>query len=116
MVRTSGETQNASFETAFKLNDAGIPVLFQSGFEGYVPKTRVALFEAAIAVANGLDYEEALKALTIDAARIFGINERVGSLEQGKDADVVLFNGDPFEYTTQASVVIVDGKVISELN
>ncbi|MEX0770660.1 MAG: amidohydrolase family protein [Balneolaceae bacterium] len=112
MVRTSGGTQNASFETAGKLAEEGIPVLFQSGYEGYVPKTRVVLFEAAIAVANGLDYESALKALTIDAAAVLGIDNRVGTLESGKDADVVLFDGDPFEYTTKASVVIVDGKVV----
>lgn len=112
MVRTSGGTQNASFETAGKLADEGIPVLFQSGYEGYVPKTRVVLYEAAIAVANGLDYESALKALTVDAAAVLGIDNRVGTLESGKDADVVLFDGDPFEYTTKASVVIVDGEVV----
>lgn len=111
MVRTWGDTQNASFETAAKLKEAGIPVVFQSGYEGYVPKTRVALYEAAIAVANGLEYNDALEALTIDAARILGIDDRVGTLESGKDADVALFDGDPFEYTTQTSAVIVNGKV-----
>lgn len=116
MVRTWGETQNASFETASKLKEAGIPVLFQSGFEGYVPKTRVALFEAAIAVANGMDYEDAIRSLTIEAAQILGIDGRVGSIEQGKDADIVLYDGDPFEYTTRASIVIVDGKIVSESN
>jgi imidazolonepropionase-like amidohydrolase len=116
MVRTWGETQNASFETASKLKEAGIQVIFQSGYEGYVPKTRVALFEAAIAVANGLDPMEALRSLTIDAAYQFGIDDRVGSLEIGKDADLVLFNGDPFEYTTRAQAVIVDGEVVFELN
>jgi len=116
MVRTWGETQNASFETAAKLKEEGIPVIFQSGYEGYVPKTRVALFEAAIAVANGFEFMDALRALTIDAAYQFGIDDRVGSLEIGKDADLVLFNGDPFEYTTRAQAVIVDGEVVFELN
>ncbi|MEX0995194.1 MAG: amidohydrolase family protein [Balneolaceae bacterium] len=112
MVRTSGGTQNASFETAGHLAEAGIPVLFQSGFESYVPKTRVVLYEAAIAVANGMDYNDALKALTIDAATILGIENRVGTLENDKDADLVLFDGDPFEYTTKAAVVIVNGQVM----
>lgn len=114
MTRTWGESQNASFETAAKLTEAGIPVYFQSGYEGYVPKTRVALYEAAIAVANGLDRITALEALTIEPARLFGIDDRVGSLEPGKDADLVLFNGDPFEYITTTRAVIVDGKVVKE--
>lgn len=113
-VRTSGATANASFETAGKLRQAGIPFAFQSGYEGYVPKTRVILFEAAVAVANGLSREAALEALTIDPARILGIDGRVGSLAAGKDADVVLYDGDPFEYTTHVTTVIVDGKVVKE--
>ncbi|MFM8494364.1 MAG: amidohydrolase, partial [Planctomycetia bacterium] len=59
----AGETENASFETAATLRAAGIPIALQSGFEAYVPKTRVALFEAAIAAANGLSTEEALAAV-----------------------------------------------------
>ncbi|MDZ7714649.1 MAG: amidohydrolase family protein [Balneolaceae bacterium] len=111
-VRTYGGTQNASFETAGKLAEAGIPFAFQSGYEGYVPKTRIILFEAAIAVANGLSRVDALKALTIDAAKILGIDNRVGSLTKGKDADIVLYDGDPFEYTTHVTNVIIDGKVV----
>jgi len=90
MIRPFGEAKNSSFETAAKLHEAGIPVLFQSGYEGYVPKTRVAKFEAAIAAANGLGMENALHALTIGAAEMLGIDDRVGSLEEGKDADLVL--------------------------
>ncbi len=114
MIRTRGDAQNASFETAGMLHKAGIPVLFQSGFEGYVPKTRVVLFEAGIAVANGMDANAALEALTLDAAKILGIENRVGSIERGKDADLVLFDGDPFEYTTKATHVIIDGRVVKE--
>jgi imidazolonepropionase-like amidohydrolase len=114
MVRTYGDTRNASFETAQQLVNAGIPIALQSGYESYVPKTRVVLYEAAIAAANGLPFEKALGAITIDAARIIGVDKRVGSLEQGKDADVVLFDGDPFEYTTHVCGVIVDGNVVSE--
>jgi imidazolonepropionase-like amidohydrolase len=109
-----GETENLSFETAATLRAAGIPVALQSGYEGYVPKTRVALFEAAVAAANGLSTEEALAAITIDAATIVGVADRVGSLAPGKDGDVAVFDGDPFEYTTHCTAVVIDGNVVSE--
>jgi len=114
MVRNFRDTQNASFETAAKLKEAEIRFAFQSGYESYVPKTRIVLFEAAIAVANGLAFEDALAALTIDSARLLNIEKRVGSLEKGKDADIVLFDGDPFEYTTHVCAVIIDGVVVRE--
>ena len=112
MIRPSGEVKNASVETAAKLQEAGIPFAFQSGYEGYVPKTRIARYEAAIAAANGLGMEDALFATTLGAAQILGVDGRVGSLEQGKDADLVLFDGDPFEYLTQVEAVIIDGEVV----
>ena len=114
MVRPSGEQQNASFETAAALQEAGIPFAFQSAYEGYVPKTRVVLFEAGVAIANGLSMENALAAVTLGAARILGIDDRVGSIETGKDADLVLFDGDPFEYTSHVCAVVIGGEVVSE--
>lgn len=115
MYRAGGETENLSLETAAVLHKAGIQIALQSGYETYVPKTRVVLFEAAVAAANGLSFEEALASITIDAARILGINKSVGSLEAGKDADVVLFDGDPFEYTSHVVGVIVNGLVVSDV-
>ncbi|HUP45449.1 MAG TPA: amidohydrolase family protein [Thermoanaerobaculia bacterium] len=114
MARANGDAENASFETAATLRKAGIPVALQSGFESYVPKTRVVLFEAAVAAANGLSVPEALATVTIDAARILGIANRVGSIERGKDADLVLFDGDPFEYTTHVTHVLIDGNIVSD--
>lgn len=114
MTRAFREMENMSFETAAKLRQAGIPVALQSGYESYVPKTRVVLFEAAMAAANGLTFEEALGTITIDAARILGVDGRVGSLEPGKDGDVALYDGDPFEYTTHCVGVVIEGKVVSE--
>jgi imidazolonepropionase-like amidohydrolase len=110
----AGETENLSFETAATLKKAGIPVALQSGYEGYVPKTRVALFEAALAAANGLSFDEALATITIDAARIIGVADRVGSLAPGKDGDLAIFDGDPFEYTTHCTAVVIDGEVLSD--
>ena len=105
--------RNGSFETAARLAEAGIPFAIQTGFEDYVPKTRVLLWEAAIAAANGLGRELALEAVTLGAARILGIDGRVGSIEVGKDADLALFNGDPFEYTTHICGVIIESEVLS---
>lgn len=111
MIRPSGDAKNASMETAGKLVEAGIPLAFQSGLEGYVPKARIARYEAGLAAANGLGFDNALYSVTMGAAEILGISDRVGSLEVGKDADVVLFNGDPFEYITNVETVIVNGEV-----
>lgn len=107
----SPQTVNATYEIAALLQQAGIPVALMTGHEGYVPKNRVLLFEAGIAAANGLGMEKALRAATIDAAQILGIQDRVGSLTSGKDADIVLFDGDPFEYTSHVLGVIVSGQV-----
>jgi imidazolonepropionase-like amidohydrolase len=114
MVRTYGDTKNVSFETAAKLYDAGIKFSLQSGYEDYVPKTRVVLFEAGLAHAHGLPFEEALASITINPAKTLGVENRVGSIEEGKDADIVIFDGNPFEYTSHVCKVIVNGKLIKE--
>jgi imidazolonepropionase-like amidohydrolase len=113
MFRASGEYENLSMETASILRKVGIPLAIQSGFESYVPKTRIVLFEAGVAAGHGLAREEALASITINAARILGIDDRVGSLEPGKDADFALFDGDPLEYTTHCIGVVVAGEVVS---
>ena len=115
MARTGGETENLSMENASKIRAAGIRVALQSGYEGYVPKTRVVLFEAAMAAANRLRPAEAMAMVTIDAARILGIDNRVGSLEKGKDADIAMYDGDPFEFTTHCTGTIINGRVVSEV-
>ncbi len=114
MMRAHGDGENATMETALLLADRGIPFAFQSGFEAYVPKTRVVLFEAAIAAGHDLPFEATLRALTLGAAEILGVEERVGSLDPGKDGDVVLFDGDPFEYTSHVTGVVIDGRVVSD--
>ncbi|MBX7497167.1 amidohydrolase family protein [Qipengyuania sp. 6B39] len=113
MARHYGDMENASFATAAKLREAGIPFALQSGYEGYVPKTRVILWEAGWAAANGLAPEDALSAITIDAAKAIGMGERLGSLSVGKDGDVALFDGDPLEYTSHVTGVVIDGRVAS---
>ena len=116
MARFNGALQNASFETAARLKKAGLKVAMQSGYESYVPKTRVVLFEAAVAAANGLGFEGALELITTSAAEILGISDRVGSLAVGKDGDLALFDGDPFEYTTHCVGTIIEGRLVSEIS
>src|SRR6202453_2922067 len=109
------ETANATYENAALLQQAGIPIAIMTGYEAYVPKSRVLLFEAAVAAANGLGMESALRAITLSPAKILGIGDRVGSLSKGKDADVVVFDGDPFEYTSHVQQVLVQGAVTFNL-
>jgi imidazolonepropionase-like amidohydrolase len=73
------------------------------------------LFEAAVAAANGLTFDQALASITFNAAKILGVDSRVGSLEVGKDGDVALYDGDPFEYTTHCVGAVIEGKVVSEM-
>ncbi|MDX1502987.1 MAG: amidohydrolase family protein [Thermoanaerobaculia bacterium] len=113
MARASGERENATMELAARLAEAGVPIALQSGYESYVPKTRVLLFEAAIAAAHGLGFDGALEAVTLGAARLLGIDGRVGSLEPGKDGDLALFDGDPFEYLTHCVGVVIEGEVFA---
>ena len=69
------ETSNATYENAALLQQAGIPIAIMTGYEAYVPKSRVLLFEAAIAAANGLGMESALRAITLSPAKILGIDD-----------------------------------------
>jgi imidazolonepropionase-like amidohydrolase len=66
---------------------------------------------AALAVREGMSEEEALEAITINAAKVIGVEDRIGSLEVGKDADLVVFDGHPFDYRTKVDLVLIDGQV-----
>jgi imidazolonepropionase-like amidohydrolase len=114
LARYAGTLEHATYESARILKDAGIPVTIQSGYEPYVPKTRVVLFEAAPLLGHGLSFDETLELVTLDAARILRIDDRVGSLEVGKDGDVAIFDGDPFEYVSRVCGVVIEGEVVSE--
>lgn len=114
MARSYEDAENLSVETAAKLRGAGIPFAMQSGFEPYVPKTRVVLFEAAVSAGNGLGFDAALASVTLDSAKLLGIAARTGSLEPGKDADLALYDGDPFEYTSHCVGTIIDGQVFAD--
>jgi imidazolonepropionase-like amidohydrolase len=73
-------------------------------------------YQAATAVAFGLPYEEALKAVTINAAQIWGHASDIGSVEKGKVADVIVTTGDPLEVSTQVKYVFIKGKEVPLVN
>jgi imidazolonepropionase-like amidohydrolase len=117
----SMETINSSLCNAAVLADHKIPLAIGTGFEGYVPKTRVLRYEAALALVNGLGYDRTLAAVTLEAAKILGIDQDYGSLDPGKVADLVLYDADPgsqgqpsdpFEYTSHVSKTIMAGRVV----
>jgi imidazolonepropionase-like amidohydrolase len=108
----SMETFNGHLCNAAVLAERKIGVCIGTAFEGYVPKTRVLRHEAAVAMVNGLGFDRALRAITLDAARLLKIHDRYGSIEAGKVADLVLYDGDPFEHATHVTHTIMDGRVV----
>ncbi|MGB8951661.1 MAG: amidohydrolase family protein [Candidatus Aminicenantales bacterium] len=101
------ETMNSIKENAAWLSRAGVKIAFQTGS---IQNASGLLAEARLAVANGLPPEEAMKALTIYPAQIFGVDAIYGSLEVGKSASLVIFDGDPLAMRSQVKMVFIDGK------
>jgi imidazolonepropionase-like amidohydrolase len=113
MQRVGGwDTYNSFAGNAAALADAGLTIAMCSSFEGYVPKTRVVRWEAGMGMVYGLGFDRALRSITLDAAKILNIDKDYGSLENGKVADLVLYDGDPFEHTTHVTHVVHGGKVV----
>ena len=104
----SFDALGASMENAARLEAAGVTVAI--GMETH--NIRLATQHAGNAVANGLSHEAALASLTSNPARIFGVQESVGSLRTGARADVVIWSGDPLEVTEYAEQVFVDGEAV----
>jgi hypothetical protein len=70
--------------------------------------------DAGFAIRGGLDNRKALRTITLDAAKLLGVDRRIGSLEPGKDADVLILDGDPLHYATFVTIALVNGKVVYE--
>ncbi|MBD3205221.1 amidohydrolase family protein [Candidatus Bathyarchaeota archaeon] len=110
-ARGKWEMRELRFETPLALYEAGVKFAIQTDAVGST--IRFLPICAALAVKAGLPYEYALKAITIIPAEIMGVDDRVGSIEKGKDADLRLLTGDPLEYITKCEKVIIDGKLVS---
>ena len=105
------ELQNKSFRTPAALHAAGVPISIITDAP-VIPLQNLPLC-AGLAADAGLPYEEAWKAITVNPARLTGIGDRVGSLEAGKDADIVIWTADPLkEVGAAAWMTLVDGKVV----
>ena len=100
---------DAAFANAGLLSKAGVRIAFQTNDSAY---SRNLPYHAGMAAAFGLPKEEALKAVTIYPAEIFGIADRVGSIEQGKIANLIVTDGDPLEIRTQIKHVFINGRDI----
>jgi imidazolonepropionase-like amidohydrolase len=105
----SFESLGATYENAARLRRAGVQVAITSGetFKAFNLRQ-----EAGNAVAYGLPWAEAFRAVTLYPAQIWGVAERYGSLEPGKVANVVVWNGDPFEMLTRVEHVIIRGREV----
>lgn len=108
--RSKIELRNQSLRNPGLLSKAGIKVAIMTDHP-CVPVQHLGLC-ASMAVREGMDETEALKAITINAAEITGIADRVGSLETGKDADIVIFNGFPLEFRSRVTTTIINGKIV----
>lgn len=109
---TKLELINKSFETPGLLAKAGCQVSIITD-SPVIPQQYLALC-AGLAVQSGMDEFDALKAITINPAKHIGVADRVGSLEVGKDADIVIADGSPLVSTTKIRKVLIDGKIVSE--
>jgi len=100
----------ARSDNAALLREAGVTVILAGQDPGGQMNLR---FEAGHAVRNGLKWDDALAAITVAPARAFGLADRLGTLEPGKVADIVVWSGDPFEFSTAAELVFIDGAEMS---
>ncbi len=108
--RNKKEVSQSDFKTAGILKKTGVRVAITTDH----PVSRIQYLPlcAALAAKEGLGEYDALKAITIDAAKICRVDNRLGSLEVGKDADFVIFEGSPFDIFSRVLVTIIDGKIV----
>lgn len=108
--RSKPELKGLNTENAAKLSENGVEIALCTDHP--VIPVQYLFMSGAVAVKNGLNVETALKAMTINPARICKIDDRVGSIKVGKDADLCLFEGSPLDVMSSPSLVMINGKII----
>ena len=108
--RSKIEVQNAAFKTAGILHRAGVQVAITTDHP--VSLIQALPLCAGMAVKAGMPFMAGLRAITIEAAQIAGVADRVGSLEVGKDADISIFHANPMEIMTETLYTIIGGEVV----
>lgn len=109
-TRSKQELADKGWHTIIALAEAGIPVSITTDHP--VVGIEHLMTSAILAVKNGLPEKTALQALTVNAAKHLGVEDRVGSIDVGKDADFVIWNGDPFDLRTHVQATYIDGKLV----
>ncbi|MBF8438062.1 amidohydrolase [Halanaerobiaceae bacterium Z-7014] len=109
-TRSKVEVKDRDFKTAAVLAEAGVKVALMSDHP-VIPVDNLMVY-AALAVKAGLERNEAYKSVTINPAEILGIDDRVGSLDSGKDADLVVYSGDPLDIAANVEAVYISGEKI----
>jgi imidazolonepropionase-like amidohydrolase len=113
LPREEDDPYDKPFTNASELHTAGVKIAFATFGAS---NSRTLPYEAANAVAYGLPWEEGLKAITLYPAQILGVDDRLGSVEQGKIANLILTNGDPLEITTEVEYLFINGRLTSMEN
>ena len=109
-TRSKVELRQRSLENPGKLAEAGVEISIITDHP--VVPINFLIYQAALAMKDGLDRETALRAVTINPAKVLGLADRIGSLERGKDADVVLWSGDPLDVMQRALTVWIGGREV----
>ena len=115
-IPQSFETLGSRQDAAALLQRAGVKVVLLANGSGgeEVFNVRNLKYDAGVAVAYGLSWDNALRAITLTPAEVLGVANRVGSLEAGRDANVVVWSGDPFEFATRVEHVFIRGREVAD--
>jgi len=108
------EAVNLIYKTGAELEKAGVDVAFHT--DDWINDSRLFIRSAAFGVRAGMSEEKALESLTLAGARMLGLEERIGSLESGKDADFIILSGDPFSIYTNVEQTWVEGEKVFDLS